>query len=261
MKLHNKYQLALRVLYALKRRLNIVVIGANDGKTNDPIYDFVMARPATHVLLVEPNKPLLPYLRDNYAQHPSHQIANCAIGPEGLLTLYAVKREFWDQFQPAYAAGWPSYRAATGITSAIKSQLEKALAYQSINPQAAIDELQIPSKQLGSLLGELKWPVPVDVLQVDAEGYDDAVIYNCNLDRTRPLLLCFERHNLSQSKYQKLADYLGGYGYQIYRVGGDGLAVDGRRVPAGVLIRLVLLLHSALGSLSRTVARLSAAIR
>ena len=58
MRLYTKYQVALRTLIEIKHQLNIVVVGANDGKTNDPIYDFVMRRSgATNILLIEPNKP------------------------------------------------------------------------------------------------------------------------------------------------------------------------------------------------------------
>ena len=42
MRMYNKYQVALRTLIGIKYQLNIVVVGANDGKTNDPIYNFAM---------------------------------------------------------------------------------------------------------------------------------------------------------------------------------------------------------------------------
>lgn len=74
------YHIVLRALTRIKHRLNIVVVGANDGRVNDPIYDFAMKIPdRTNILLIEPNKLLLPYLQNNYSSHPSHQIAfmNC----------------------------------------------------------------------------------------------------------------------------------------------------------------------------------------
>jgi hypothetical protein len=102
----------------------------------------------TNMLLIEPNKFLLPHLQKSYSSHPSHQIANCAIGQEGMLTLYAVKSNWFDRFQPAYAKGWPQYRAATGITSANKEHVEKALIREGINPDDAIESLNVPCQQL-----------------------------------------------------------------------------------------------------------------
>lgn len=249
MRLHNKYQVALRLLVAIKNQLNIVVVGANDGKTNDPIYNFAMRRASkTNILLIEPNKPLLPYLQNNYSSHPSHQIANCAVGKEGTLTLYAVKREFWDIFQPTYATkrGWPSYRAATGITSPIKSHVEKALVRQNIDPDSAIDILNIPAKELKTLLEDLKWPTPIDVLQIDAEGYDDIVIYNSNLSHTRPKLIYFESNHLSEEQGKVLKNDLSKRRYKTYKVSNNTLAVDSQINPTCILLNLIMPIHSGI---------------
>ncbi|MEA5443560.1 FkbM family methyltransferase [Cyanobium gracile] len=246
MRLLTKYQLALRALIEIKHQLNIVVVGANDGKTNDPIYGFAMRRSgATRILLIEPNKPLLPYLHSNYSSHPSFQIANCAIGKEGTLTLYAVKPEAWDLFRPTYAKGWPSYRAATGITSAIKSHLEEAMVGQNLDSDSMIDTLIIPSRNLNSLLEELKWPTHIDVLQIDAEGYDDEVIYNSSLSSTRPRLIYFESHNMSAEKGKSLKGYLSRLSYNNFCLGGDTLAVDSRMNPTCILLNLAMSMHSA----------------
>jgi len=239
----------MRILTVATRRLNIVVVGANDGKTNDPVYGFAMDRPdATSVLLIEPNEPLLPYLRANYSSHPSHQIANCAIGEEGTLILYAVKQEQWERFQPAYARGWPPYRAATGITSAVKSHLEEALARENLDPESAIDLLEVPAKELKTLLMELMWPAPIDVLQVDAEGCDDEVIYSCNLSYTRPKLILFENSWMPRERGKSLEEYLSRQRYRTYRMGGDSLAVDTRTDLTCITLNSLMIMFSGVQS-------------
>ncbi len=244
---YDKYQVALRVLIGLKKQLNIVIVGANDGKTNDPIFNFNISRPdETNVLLIEPNKQLIPLLESNYSSHSNHQIANCAIGKEGKLTLYVVKQELWGQFQPDYAKGWPSYRAATGITSAIKSHLEKALMGQNLNPDNAIDTLNIPAKELKTLLEELGWPTNIDVLQIDAEGYDDVVIYNSNLRHTTPIIIYFESENMPKEKYDTLKQYLSKQQYITYNVGGDSLAIKRCIGPICILLNLIMTIHSSI---------------
>lgn len=247
MRIYNKYQVALEVLIRIKHQLNIVVVGANDGKTRDPIYNFAMKRSgATKILLVEPNELLLPYLNRNYSSHPSHQIANCAIGEEGTLTLYAIKQEAWESFQPAYAKKWPFHRAATGLTSAFRSHLEKAVKNQGLNPDAAIGTMNIPPKKLKTLLEELKWPVPIHVLQIDAEGYDDVVIYNSNLAYSKPTLIYFESHNMSAEKMGALKQYLVRQKYSTYSLRDDVLAVSRRINPTCILLNFIMIMHSSL---------------
>ena len=223
----NLYSVALNVLIEVKHKLNIVVVGANDGRVNDPIYDFAMGMSSkTNMLLIEPNKFLLPHLQKSYSSHPSYQIANCAIGQEGVLTLYAVKANWFDHFQPAYAKGWPQYRAATGITSANKEHVEKALLREGINPDDAIESLNVPCQQLSPLLAELSWPSAIDVLQIDAEGYDDSVIHAANIQSTRPSLIYFENHNIPEKRMDLLVNYLYSQHYLTYKMGGDSLAID-----------------------------------
>lgn len=258
MRAYSTYQIALMTLIGIKRRLNLVVVGANDGKNNDPIYEFAMSRSdVTKILLIEPNTLLTPYLLSNYSSHPSHQVANCAIGEEGMLTLYVIKQDAWDRFRPAYAQGWPAYRAATGLTSAIKSHLEKALAEQSIDPESAIETLNIPAKKLKTLLDELKWPVPIDVLQIDAEGYDDVVIFNSNLDCTRPTLIHFENHNMPRDKHKSLKKFLSDQHYSVYDLRGDSLAVDGRFNLTSIALNLIVFISCGIEFVFRVFRKLS----
>jgi len=256
------YQLALRIALTIKGTLNVVVVGANDGKTNDPMYPFARRHAtSTRMLLVEPNQPLLPFLRDHYSFHPAHRVANCAIGEEGVLTLHAVKPEAWERFQPGYAKGWPPYRAATGLTSAHRTHLEKALRGEGLDPDQTIDVLSVPAKQLRTLLREEGWPTPIDVLQVDAEGYDDVVLANSNLEQTAPLLICFESHSLSREKMAALRRQLADQGYRLYPAGGNTLAVPTRPGPATYALHGFLRLDRGLQSLGQLLDRPFAALR
>ncbi len=99
--------------------INIVQVGANDGVINDPLHGFLKAHPAaTRVILVEPQAALIPVLRQAYACHPGAVIVQAAVGPVGPLLLHRVRPECWGDLVVPYAAGWPEYRAPTGVTSA-----------------------------------------------------------------------------------------------------------------------------------------------
>ena len=238
MMLINIYALSLAVLIRLGRRLMIVVVGANDGRFNDPIYGFAMRMAArTSMLLIEPNKFLIPYLQANYQSHPNHKIANCAIGEEGTLTLYAVKPDWIDRYQPAYAEGWPRYRAATGITSANRAHVAEALLREGINSDDAIEMLQAPCHQLSTVLASHGLPAEIDVLQIDAEGYDDAVIHASTIGITKPKLIFFENYNIPQPRMESLSNYLSSENYRLYSLGRDSLAVSSRLHPISIALR------------------------
>ena len=57
----------------------------------------------------------------------------------------------------------------------------------------------------------------VDVLQIDAEGYDDEIIYNSSLKKYQFKLINYEFKNLTEKKLTKLHSYLRKNKYEIIR--------------------------------------------
>ena len=208
--------LMLGVLSSLGK-LNIVQIGANDGVINDPIYDFVMQyKEFTKVLLIEPLSEVIPYLTNNYSRHPDKIIFNGAIGEKDELTLYSIKKDFRSKYLPTYAKGWPTYRASTGITSSKKSHLVKHLKDYNeklTNPEEYIETITVPCMRLENLINKVNYGGHVDMLQVDAEGADDLVIYNSSINIYKPKIINYESGHLSLTNNGKLKKYLANNGY------------------------------------------------
>lgn len=224
------YEAALRTLLACRERVHIVQIGANDGAINDPVYKFVKsAADRTDILLVEPHEDLIPYLRQNYAFHPNATIFQGAIGPPGTLELYAVDRAYWPALKPIpYARDWPDYRAPTGVTSANREHVHawlKENLRDSKDADRAIRSFQAPCMDIAGLLVETGIETEIDVLQIDAEGYDDTVIYNANLDTLKPRLINFEVAHMPQDRLSALETYLHGHGYGVAKFDMDALAI------------------------------------
>lgn len=222
------YHSALLTLYAVKDRVRIVQVGANDGVINDPLYPVVSGLPGrTDILLIEPQRSLLPLLRSNYAFHPNPAIFNGAIGPTGVLALYAVREEFWGRFDVPYAKGWPAYRAPTGIASAnvewVRGWVRRYIQDKS-QADHAVEQLTVPCKPLLKVMEIFGWEASIDVLQIDTEGFDDQVIYASDIGHTLPALIHFEV-NMTANSYARLAAYLSGFGYIIDRHGNDALAL------------------------------------
>lgn len=212
------YEAAMLSLLSLRGKLKIVIVGANDGKIVDPAYNFINMYPdRTEALLVEPQKMLIPYLRQNYSFHQNAKIANVAIGSKGDMVLYSVKEEYHPICQNDATKNWPSYAAPSGITSGDRGHVERWLSRFLKNPteiSAAIEETRVPAKPLRDVLVEVNFGAEIDVLQIDTEGFDDKVLYNSNIESYRPKIIFFEYENLSTDKKRKVIHFLDEFGYQ-----------------------------------------------
>ena len=223
------YRAAILALAHQDRPMRICIVGANDGKIDDPLYPMIREnlRDKTDVILFEPQEYLLPILAENYSFHPCHRIVPAAVGQEGTLTLHAIRPQYWDRFHPPYAVGWPSYRAPTGITSfdrtTVLSWVGKHLPGET-DPDKLITELTVPCNRLVTFLADLGREPVIDVLQVDAEGFDDEVIYACDLHLTQPKIITFEKSNLPPERLERLKAHLRP-AYELIELQKDYLAI------------------------------------
>jgi FkbM family methyltransferase len=193
---------------------NIVQIGANDGKTNDPIYHWVMdSLNLTSILLIEPQEDALRLLKSNYSSHPKCKIFKGAVGNNELISLFRIKEEFHSNYRGIIA---------NGITSSnrdyvLKKIKKNLLISENQNPELFIEEIKIRSSPLKSIIDKLAFLMPIHLLQIDTEGYDDICIYNSNLDEFKPKIINYEFVHLSTERIKKLHFYLQSKGYKIIR--------------------------------------------
>jgi FkbM family methyltransferase len=210
--------------------LNIVVVGANDGKNNDPLYDYLAnTKRKNTVVLIEPQQQLIPYLEENYRFHPDKHIVNAAVGPQGTMTLYGIKEQYWEQLNVPYAIerNWPPYRAPTGVTSSSKDHVANWLKKHmpDSNPESAITAFTVSSLGLESILETVGAKGEIDVLQIDTEGFDHSVIYNSNIQKTQPKIVFFEIVHLSNKALAELTDYLTSQDYELFHAQENSIAL------------------------------------
>ncbi|QNU64507.1 glycosyltransferase [Vreelandella titanicae] len=215
------YVRSMQAIIDNKNYTKVVQVGANDGCINDPIYEVVMRnKDKTKVLLIEPQSNILEHLEKNYAFHPEAHIANYAVGPDSLLTLYRIKPAYYGLFTKRYLHDSPNYRVPSGFSSFDKKHVIKHAQGnfpKNTKIDNAIEKLEVPSRDLLTILDTTSWEEQkIDILQVDAEGMDDKVIYSCNIEVTQPKLINFERAHLSQQAYRDLCVYLSGLNYELY---------------------------------------------
>ncbi len=214
---------------ASQKHLNIVIIGANDGKTGDPIYEMLhgVLKNQSKVTLIEPQESLVPEIEKHYEGHPDFSIINGAIGADNEITLYAISESVWRYTQPKYAVGWPIYRAPTGITSSdplsVANWGRKFISDIPWKDEYVV-ELKVPGFNLKTALQSHSIEPVVDILQIDVEGFDDIVLEESNIDTFMPSIILFEAKHLPEDRLKKSLRSLAEAGYYTVHVDPDILA-------------------------------------
>lgn len=64
----------------------------------------------------------------------------------------------------------------------------------------------------------------VDILQIDAEGYDFTILKMINFSQLRPSIICFEHSHGSKAQQEETARLLVEQGYRLTRGNSDTIA-------------------------------------
>lgn len=212
----------LRGAISVKKPLNIVQIGANDGKYGDPIYDFVREyEDSTNIILVEPQKKLIPYLKENYRYHSSAEIVNKAVSVDGKesIELYRINEKYWSDINTSYGGSWPDYRVPTGVTTSDKTELLQWVSENTdpdSEPEKMIEQLEVEVYQPRKILQKSDIMNNVDVLQVDTEAIDDEIVYSFLDDAIYPNIINIEEIYLSDNEIEKFDKRLESNLYEVY---------------------------------------------
>jgi FkbM family methyltransferase len=207
-----------------------VQVGANDGKTNDPVYRYLTGY-GWRGLLVEPLVDVFEQeLKKTYSGYPNVTLANVALAPtNGSLPLYrvAISRARW-------ATGLSGFRRENLENHIANGYIEKkakadGLAMPS-DPNAVIEVVQVPTKTVATLLTDHKID-RFDVLCIDTEGFDFEILKLFDFNAHQPDFVLFESKNLADDDYIAAKNMLAGAGYTLYWDNGDTFAL--RRGTAG----------------------------
>jgi FkbM family methyltransferase len=197
----------------------VIQIGANDGKSNDPIANF-LHKFKPRAILIEPQPDIFNTLKKNYpgGEFPNFQLLNVAIsvGFQKKLTMYRIKSDFWDEYRNLYK----SWANPSGITSVYKNHVEEFLLKvipqkcNSENVNQFIETLDVPCIKFSGLNISNDDKV---ALQVDAEGMDALIVLEVlkELRHNLPISICYESKNLERESQRKLADQLRNLGYSV----------------------------------------------
>jgi FkbM family methyltransferase len=202
--------------WAVERLLTVcpepyfVQVGANDGVRDDPIRHLILKH-SLRGLLVEPVPSLFNQLQQNYAGTPGLIFENSAImSTDGVCKLY---------FIPA-APDVPDW--ALGNVSFDPQVLLKH-ANEIPNVKNRIESVDVTGLSVTSLLKKHAINA-VNILQVDAEGFDYQVIKMFLEAGLRPEVIHYEFIHLSYEDQARCREMLGAAGYRVMNVGSNTVA-------------------------------------
>ena len=162
----------------------VVQIGANDGITHDPIHKFIKRDDWKGVLLEPQPDVFHEFLTKIYAKNKGITPLCAAIGEK-------------DGTQPIYKVGFSSMRWATGLASFSKEKIEQAFEDGIVASNCKRFGIEIPADQSQWISQEEVQVIApatliqtygldhIDLLQIDAEGYDLEVIRIFDIPKTK----------------------------------------------------------------------------
>lgn len=171
-------------------KIYFLQIGANDGKRFDPIYEFVIRnKKKVSGIALEPIEQYYNELVKTYKNFNQIQTVKKAIhNSEKSLTMYKVDKKFEDRV-PELAKGIASFNA----------EYHKKVKI----PSAYMVKEQIDCISLEELVRDYKVDKTIDLLLVDAEGYDYEIISNLDFSLISPRIIHFE-HGLKTGTMTKV---------------------------------------------------------
>lgn len=184
-------------------------IGAMDGKSHDGLFEHAFSNAEWRGILVEPVKEYFEQLKQNYENRPNLIFENVAITEsEGTREIVRVSPELIGTEVPVWANGLSTFLPSGGaIASMVGATVEEKVECTTFEKLAEKHNIQ-----------------RIDVLQIDAEGYDYEIfrqIWNAGI---RPYLLCIEVVRMTEKDQKDLRGTLLGNGYKLKREGDNWIA-------------------------------------
>lgn len=196
-------------------QVSFLQVGSNDGVHDDPLYDLIRRQRGWRGIFVEPVASAFSALRRNYADDPRFAFLNVAVGR----TRGSQKFYYVSESARGAVADLPDWHRRIGSFS--RAHITKLLG-PTIEP--FIVEAVVPAVPLADILAEHAVE-SLDLLHIDAEGFDDQVLAQLDFARYRPRVILIEHAHLSPLRDHRIRELLRAQGYSCTRLTGDYLAI------------------------------------
>jgi FkbM family methyltransferase len=203
----------------------VVQVGANDGVAADPLQPLIAEYQLTGVL-IEPQAVPFERLRARYRCHAGLTLLNVGIAEApGEMQLWQVREDFRAEYDRRAGSG------ASGIASFDRQHVVRHLLKNArdvvrtvAEAEAKVECVTVPATTLDAVIAEHVGGT-VEILQIDAEGYDYRILRTLDLERHRPRIVNYESKHLSAADKQACESLLHAHGYVTFGHGTDTCAV------------------------------------
>lgn len=207
-----------------RKEVYFIQVGANDGLINDPLIYFIILNKNWKGVLLEPLPDVF-----HHALKPLHRrrsrllLFNAAIANQpGESVIYRISFS-----NKRWATGLTSFKKETLISKINDGYVERcAHKYNDTLPDDRntwIAEQTIRCVTFQQIIKESGFP-QIDLIQIDAEGYDYQIIRMIPFHRIKPHVISFEHEHLSLQDKETCFQLLKEQGYQITVLQRDAIA-------------------------------------
>ena len=194
------------------RARTFLQIGANDGYLSDPL-NFAIFRHRLTGTFVEPQRNYYRELQRTYRDFPGMLFLQYAIAPEnGVMTMYTL------DCSSGQLPGW-----AQGVGTLSHEQICK-FGDQIDDIQSYIQSDEVECITVTQLLERATDRDP-DIIVVDAEGFDHAILSQFDFARLSTKLVVYETESMNKSDIVGLSEKFEAAGFAIFEAGQDTIAL------------------------------------
>lgn len=216
-----------------KSNFFFIQIGSNDGVSGDPIHSYVVKYNWSGIL-VEPVKYLFQKLIKNYHEKNNLFFENAAISNKsGYKKFYYLKETtdflpwWYNQIGSFSKKHLLKHKAISNIGKYIVAEKVKTIQFMELIQKYDVNE--------------------VDLLHIDAEGYDYEILKAINFSEIKPKIILFEHKHLKNEKYNESQDLLKKNGYILHKSRVDTFAYQPLSfLDRAKLFKQMLILHNPL---------------
>lgn len=195
-----------------RRRVTFMQVGASDGLYGDPIRPLIV-RDGWGGILIEPLPAVFKLLQRNYRylNRPNLVFVNAAVSSSnGSLCLWTFEDAFLARLDPL-----------AQLDHSQKSSFDKghvlgclARKRSPASPETVLKQVEVPCFTLPEIVRRYWSGPPIQLVVIDAEGHEAAIIKSADLSEFRPEAIWFETCNLGTVK-KEVYDFLSQHLYRI----------------------------------------------
>ena len=189
----------------------VLQIGSNDGLTGDPLHRLIRKNSSWRAVFVEPIDKLFTRLKRNYGNDPRFTFINAAVASKcGQIELHYIDTEQLTRQGEQWPA-WLDQIATTNVTSLRECEGGR---YKSLIRSTSVECVD------GAKLVEISRINRVDILHIDAEGQDFAILQTVFAAGVRPKIVLIEHVCLGPETAKKMHQFLTAT-HRVRNIGND----------------------------------------